>query len=76
MDALFASGKVVDLILLLMAGEAALLVYLHSRGRFPIPPLRFLPNLLAGACLLTGVFFSQVLTWVIEPAAAVLMGGK
>jgi len=32
--------------------------------------------LLAGACLLTGVFFSQVLTWVIEPAVAVLMGGK
>jgi multicomponent Na+:H+ antiporter subunit D len=32
--------------------------------------------LLAGACLFTGVFFSQVLTWVIEPAVAVLMGGK
>lgn len=32
--------------------------------------------LLAGACLLTGVFFNQVLAWVIEPAAAVLLGGK
>jgi multicomponent Na+:H+ antiporter subunit D len=32
--------------------------------------------LLAGACLLTGVFFSQILTWVIEPAVAVLVGGK
>ena len=32
--------------------------------------------LLAGSCLLTGVFFNQILSWVIEPAVAVLMGGK
>jgi multicomponent Na+:H+ antiporter subunit D len=32
--------------------------------------------LLAAACLLTGVFFNQILSWVIEPAVAVLMGGK
>ena len=31
--------------------------------------------LLAGSCLFTGVFFHQVLSWVIEPAVAVL-GGK
>ncbi len=31
--------------------------------------------LLAASCLLTGVFFHQILSWVIEPAAAVL-GGK
>ena len=32
--------------------------------------------LLAASCLLTGVFFNQILSWVIEPAVAVLMGGK
>jgi hypothetical protein len=52
MEALFASGRVVDLILFLMACEAALLALLHARGRFSIPPQRLLPNLLAGACLL------------------------
>jgi len=52
MEALFASGRVVDLILFLMACEVALLAVLRSSGRFPIPPQRLLPSLLAGACLL------------------------
>ena len=32
--------------------------------------------LLAAACLLTGVFFSPILSSVIEPAVLVLTGGK
>jgi hypothetical protein len=52
MDALFASGRVVDLILLLMAVEAALLALLHARGHLDVSLLRLAPNLLAGACLL------------------------
>lgn len=32
--------------------------------------------LLAACCLLTGVFFHPIMSQVIEPAAAVLMGGK
>jgi hypothetical protein len=52
MDALFASGRVVDLILLLMAGEAALLVFLHATRRVGMPARQLIPNLLAGACLL------------------------
>jgi multicomponent Na+:H+ antiporter subunit D len=32
--------------------------------------------LLAASCLLTGVFFHPIMSQVIEPAAAVLMGGK
>lgn len=32
--------------------------------------------LLAAACLLTGIFFSPVMSWVIEPAAFVLRGGN
>ena len=51
-ESLYASGRVVDLILLLMGAEAVLLALLHRAGRLPIAPLRLLPNLLAGACLL------------------------
>jgi len=52
MSALFASGRVVDLILLLMAGETALLVFLQATRRVGIPPRHLIPSLLAGACLL------------------------
>jgi hypothetical protein len=52
MHALFASGRVVDLILFLMAAEAALLVVLHATRGVGIAPRRLLPNLFAGACLL------------------------
>jgi hypothetical protein len=72
MDDFFASGRVVDLILLLMAAEAALLVFLHARGHLGIPPLRLLPNLLAGACLLmalraalTGAGLVQCSVWLL-----------
>ena len=72
MDAFFASGRVVDLILVLMAAEAALLVLLHARGYLAIPPLRLLPNLLAGACLLmalraalTGAGLAQCSMWLL-----------
>lgn len=52
MDALFEGGRVIDLILGLMALEAlvlAALYYLRGKG---IPPARLLPNLLAGAFLM------------------------
>ena len=52
MSALFASGHVVDLILLLVLAEAAALLALHrATGRGP-PLAALLPNLAAGACLL------------------------
>ena len=52
MTALFASGHVVDAILLLVLAEAAALIALHrATGRGP-PPAALLPNLAAGACLL------------------------
>jgi sugar phosphate permease len=52
MEALFASGRVVDIALMLMALEAAgLWAYRHARGRqFPLADLAW--NLAAGACLL------------------------
>jgi hypothetical protein len=72
MDTLFASGRVVDLILLLMAGEAALLLMLHARRGLGIPPRRLLPNLFAGACLLlalraalTGAGVALCASWLL-----------
>jgi multicomponent Na+:H+ antiporter subunit D len=32
--------------------------------------------LLAGACLLTGIFFRSVVNGIVEPAAVILLGGK
>ena len=52
MSALFASGRIVDLILLLVLAEAGGLVLLHrATSRGPVPAA-LLPNLAAGACLL------------------------
>lgn len=52
MAELFAGGRLVDVILILTAIEAACLVlYWRSRGR-GIAPLDLLPNLFAGAFLL------------------------
>ena len=57
MSALFASGRVVDLILLLVLAEAVGLVLLHRQtGRGPAPGA-LLPNLMAGACLLLALRF-------------------
>jgi hypothetical protein len=31
---------------------------------------------LAAQCLLVGIFFNEVLRYLVEPAAAILLGGK
>lgn len=49
---LFASGRLVDLILLVVAIEAAALLWYWARARRGIAPLDLLPNLFAGALLL------------------------
>ncbi len=49
---LFASGRLVDLILLVVVLEAAALLLYWSRSRRGIAPLDLLPNLCAGAFLL------------------------
>lgn len=52
MDALFEGGRVIDLILMLMGLEAMVLAALYYMRGKGIAPLRLLPNLLAGACLM------------------------
>lgn len=50
MDDLFASGRIVDLILALVVLEGLLLLALRRLHGIPVRPL--IANLLAGACLL------------------------
>ena len=49
---LFANGRLIDLILVVVALEAAALLLYWSRARRGIAPLDMLPNLCAGAFLL------------------------
>jgi hypothetical protein len=51
-DALFASGRVIDLILVLMAIEGLALGLLYRKTGMGIAPVRLWPNLLAGGFLM------------------------
>lgn len=53
--ALFAGGRIVDLILLLVVAEALALVVLHRVTRRGVAPGKLLANLLAGGFLLLAV---------------------
>jgi len=55
LNAFFASGRAVDLVLALMLAEALLLLSLHRyAGRGPAPA-DWLANLVSGFCLLLGL---------------------
>lgn len=49
---LFANGRLVDLILIVVVLEAAILLFYWARLRRGIAPMDLLPNLCAGAFLL------------------------
>ena len=74
--ALFASGRVIDLIVALVCCEAAaLLLYRRRVGAGPMAP-DLLPNLLAGICLLLavrGALVGAEWGWVALPLAASLV---
>ncbi|MGI9246715.1 MAG: hypothetical protein ACR2I8_08460 [Steroidobacteraceae bacterium] len=72
MQALIEGGRIVDLILLLMAGEAAVLAWLRARHRIGVGLRAMLPNLLAGAFLLlalraalTAAGYPSVAAWLL-----------
>jgi hypothetical protein len=72
MSALFASGRIVDLILALVVLEAVLLAVLHRRtGRAPAPTA-LAPNLCAGAALLVALRCALTGAWWGWVAAALL----
>jgi hypothetical protein len=63
MTDLFASGRIVDIVLAITAIEAALLVAYHRRtGRGPAPAALF-GNLLSGVCLMLALRAALVDAW-------------
>jgi hypothetical protein len=71
-DALFAGGRVIDLILVLMAIEGLALWWLYRRTGLGIAPGRLWPNLLAGGFLmlalraaLTGSGSVAIASWLL-----------
>ncbi|MFD2184423.1 hypothetical protein [Rhodoplanes azumiensis] len=76
MAELFASGRMIDLILALVVVEAVALAVLHRiTGRLP-PLSRLLPNLAAGAFLLVAVRAALVgadWIWIAACLVAALM---
>jgi hypothetical protein len=75
MESLFASGRIVDIILLLVAGEALVLAWLGRRGGPPLTSL--LANLASGAALmlalraaLAGTGWTAVAGWMLAGLVA------
>jgi hypothetical protein len=63
MTDLFASGRIVDIVLAITAIEAALLMAYHRRtGRGPAPAALF-GNLLSGICLMLALRAALVDAW-------------
>ena len=56
---LFASGRLIDLILILVALEAAVLLLLWRQAQWGVAPGDLLPNLCAGAFLLLALRATQ-----------------
>jgi hypothetical protein len=60
---LFASGRIVDLILGLTLLEGLLLALYHRRTGRGVAPADLVPNLLAGACILLAARGALVGAW-------------
>ncbi len=72
MDALFASGRVIDAILVLMLVEGVLLYAIYRRTGRGLAPLTIVTTLAAGACLLlalraalTGAEWYWISAWLL-----------
>ena len=75
MESLFASGAVVDAILLLMALEGALIVLLRRRTGAGVPARDLVAMLAAGACLmlaLRAALVGAAWPWIALALAAAL----
>jgi hypothetical protein len=63
MAALFASGRIIDVILALTLVEAVALVAWHRRTGRGVAPGEFLGNLLSGMCLLAALRVGLAGAW-------------
>lgn len=63
MEALFANGRIVDIILGLTVLEAVALIAYHRRTGRGVAPADLLGNLLAGVCLLLALRGALVGAW-------------
>jgi hypothetical protein len=73
---LFASGRVVDLALAVVAIEAALLVWYRRRSGRGVAPAELFAFLVAGACLmlaLRAALVGAAWWWVAAPMAGALV---
>jgi hypothetical protein len=77
MSQFFASGRIIDLILALMAVQTAALWIYHARSGRGIAPAEFLPHFAAGAALmlalraaLTGDHWTVVGAWLAASLVA------
>ena len=71
----FASGRVLDVILLGMAAEAVLLALYYRRTGRGVPPNAILLNLLSGMCLLMAMRVWAAGAWWGWISAWLLAGG-
>lgn len=63
MTALFASGRIIDLILAMTALEAIALALWHRQTGRGIAPRDYLANLISGACILVALRLALVAAW-------------
>jgi hypothetical protein len=75
MTALFASGHVVDILLVLLAAEAAGLVLWHRRTGGGVPPADAATFLLSGVFLMLALRCALVGAWWGWTAACLAAGG-
>ncbi len=75
MSTLFASGHIVDVVLVMVALEAAVLLVLHSRTGRGLPPGALLGTLASGACLMLALRFALTGAWWGFTGAAMAAGG-
>ena len=61
--ALFASGRIIDIVLVLTAAEAIGVVGYHRATGRGVAPADFLGNLLSGVCLLIAVRLALTGAW-------------
>jgi hypothetical protein len=73
MTALFANGRIIDIIIAGMFLEGLALAALHSKTGHGVPPRNLLPNLGSGMCVLLAMRLALAGAWWGYASAALLL---